>query len=127
MQNKLFINGEWTASASGAMFDVVDPSNRETFHQVARGNAADIDTAVQAARAAFDTGPWPRMTGAERAAILRKMGDEITRRTDELARLEVRDNGKPLPEAVWDIEDTAGCFHFYAELAERLDNSSEQG
>ncbi|KIC15829.1 aldehyde dehydrogenase family protein [Leisingera sp. ANG-DT] len=126
MQNKLFINGKWTASASGAIFDVVDPSNRETFHQVARGNAADIDAAVQAARTAFDTGPWPRMTGAERAAILRKMGDEITRRTDELARLEVRDNGKPLPEAVWDIEDTAGCFHFYAGLAERLDNSFEQ-
>jgi len=126
MKNQLFINGDWVDAASGQVFDVVDPSNREVFHQVARGGAEDIDAAVKAARAAFDTGPWPRMSGAERAAILRKMGDEIARRTDELARLEVRDNGKPLPEAVWDIEDTAGCFHFYADLAERLDNSSQQ-
>jgi len=126
MKNQLFINGEWVDAASGQMFDVVDPSNREVFHQVARGGAEDIDAAVAAARAAFDTGPWPRMSGAERAAILRKMADEIVARTDELARLEVRDNGKPLPEAVWDIEDTAGCFHFYADLAGRLDNSAER-
>ncbi len=126
MQNQLFINGQWTDAASGQMFDVVDPSNREVFHQVARGGQLDIDAAVHAARQAFDTGPWPRMSGQERAEVLRRMGDEIARRTDELARLEVRDNGKPLPEAVWDIEDAAGCFHFYADLAERLDNSAEQ-
>ena len=108
------------------MFDVVDPANRETFHQVSRGGSNDIDKAVKAARAAFDTGPWGRMSGAERAVILRKMGDEIVARTDALARMEVQDNGKPLPEAVWDIEDTAGCFHFYADLAEGLDVSSEK-
>lgn len=126
MQNQLFINGAWVASASGKMFDVVDPSDRSVFHQVAAGCAEDIDAAVTAARAAFDHGPWPRMSGAERAAILRKMGDEIAARTDELARMEVRDNGKPLPEAVWDIEDTAGCFHFYADMAERFDHMREQ-
>jgi betaine-aldehyde dehydrogenase len=126
MQNRLFINGEWTAAASGDMFAVTDPSNREIFHQVARGGSADIDAAVQAARTAFDSGPWPRMTGAERGGILRRMGNEITRRTDELARMEVRDNGKPLPEAVWDIEDTAGCFYFYADLAEQLDRTAER-
>ena len=126
MKTQHFINGTYVAAASGAMFDVVDPSNNETVHQVARGDAADIDAAVAAARAAFDTGPWPRMSGAERAAILRKVGDEIAARTDELARMEVLDNGKPLPEAIWDIEDTAGVFHFYADLAERLDNEAEE-
>jgi betaine-aldehyde dehydrogenase len=126
MKDQLFINGQWTPARSGAFFDVVDPSNREVFHRVARGGAEDIDAAVTAAREAFDNGPWPRMSGAQRADILRKMGDEIAARTDELARMEVRDNGKPLPEAVWDIQDTAGCFHFYADLAERLDNSGEQ-
>jgi betaine-aldehyde dehydrogenase len=125
MKNQLYINGKWVSPTSGEMFDVVDPSNREVFHQVPRGGAEDIDKAVKAAREAFDHGPWRAMTGKERASILRKMGDEITRRTDELARIEVRDNGKPLPEAVWDIEDTAGCFHFYAGLAERLDTDSE--
>lgn len=126
MKDQLFIDGAYVAGASGEMFDVIDPSNREVFHKVACGNAEDIDTAVAAARRAFDEGPWPRMSGAERAVILRKMGDEIEARTDELARMEVQDNGKPLPEAVWDIEDTAGVFHFYADLAERLDNSAEQ-
>jgi len=126
MKDKLFINGEWVAPASQDTFDVIDPSSREAFHQAPRGDAEDIDRAVKAARAAFDTGPWRRMSGTERAAILRKMGDEIVRRTDELARMEVRDNGKPLPEAVWDIEDTAGCFHFYADLAEKLDAAPEQ-
>ena len=82
------------------MLDVVDPSNREVFHQVPRGDAEDIDKAVKAARPAFDFGPWRAMTGKDRAAVLRKMGDEIVRRTDELARIEVRVNGKPLPEAV---------------------------
>ncbi|MDP4595297.1 MAG: aldehyde dehydrogenase family protein, partial [Beijerinckiaceae bacterium] len=126
MKDKHFINGQWVPSESGNMFEVVDPSNRQVVHQVAQGGAAEIDQAVAAARAAFDTGPWRKMTGAERAAILRKMGDEIVARTDELARLEVLDNGKPLPEAVWDIEDTAGCFHFYADLAEALDHSGER-
>ena len=125
MKKDLFINGTYVPAASGEMFDVVDPSNNEVVHQVARGGADDIDAAVKAARDAFDSGPWPQMSGAERGAILRKMGEEIAARTDELARMEVLDNGKPLPEAVWDIEDTAGVFHFYADLAERLDNDAE--
>lgn len=126
MKNELYINGAYVPSVSGETFDVFDPSSNEVLHKVARAGADDVDAAVKAARAAFDTGPWPRMTGTERAAILRNMGDEIAARTNELARMEVLDNGKPLPEAVWDIEDTAGVFHFYADLAEWLDNSAEE-
>lgn len=125
MQDKLFINGAFVPAVSGAMFDVVDPANRQVFHQVARGGTEDIDKAVQAARKAFDDGLWPRLSGAERGAILRKMGDLIAERRETLARLEVRDNGKPLPEALWDIDDTAGCFHFYADLAETLTGAGE--
>lgn len=122
MQTKFFIGGQWVAPKLGKTFDVVDPSNNVVFHQAPAGGAEDIDAAVQAARRAFDHGPWPKMSGSDRAAVLRKMGDEIVTRTDMLARLEVRDNGKPLPEAVWDIEDTAACFHFYADLAVKMDN-----
>ena len=125
MKDRIYIDGAYVASASGEMLDVIDPSNREVFHRVPAGNAEDIDRAARAARHAFDEGPWPRMSGAQRAAILRRMGEEIAARTDELARIEVQDNGKPLPEAVWDIEDTAGVFHYYADLAERFDNSAE--
>jgi len=66
------------------------------------------------------------MSGAERTVILRNMGDEIDASTYVLAKMKVQENGKPLPEAVWNIEDTVGVFHFYAGLAERLDNRSEQ-
>lgn len=126
MTHQLFIDGTYCDAASGQVFDVIDPSNRQVFAQVARGGAEDIDRAVTAARRAFDTGPWPRLSGAERAAVLRRMGNTIAARRDRLARIEVQDNGKPLPEALWDIDDTAGVFYFYADLAERLDNAAAQ-
>ncbi|MGE0845898.1 MAG: aldehyde dehydrogenase family protein [Flavobacteriaceae bacterium] len=126
MRNRLFIDGRWLPAAAEETFDVIDPSNREAFATVQRGRAADIDAAVGAARRAFDRGPWPRMTGSARAAVLRNVAQLIAARTHELARLEVRDNGKPLPEAVWDIEDTAGVFRYYADLAESLDDRAEQ-
>lgn len=126
MTHQLFIDGTYCDAASGQVFDVIDPSNRQVFAQVARGGAEDIDRAVTAARRAFDTGPWPRLSGAERAAVLRRMGNTIAARRDRLARIEVQDNGKPLPEALWDIDDTAGVFYFYADLAEWLDNAAEQ-
>ncbi|TRW97918.1 aldehyde dehydrogenase family protein [Paracoccus sp. M683] len=125
LKTGLFIDGTYGPAVSGLCFEVIDPANRQPFAQVARGGAADIDRAVAAARRAFDDGPWPRMTGAERGAVLRRMGDLIAARRDELARIEVRDNGKPLPEANWDIDDTAGVFHFYADLAEGLDGAEQ--
>ncbi len=126
MQNKLYIDGQWRAAANGALLDVIDPANEEIFHQVSSGGKIDIDTAVNAARRAFDEGPWPRFSGTERAITLSKIADGIEARTQELAKLEVKDNGKPLPEAIWDIEDTVGCFRYFAELAKRADNQSEE-
>ncbi len=126
MQNKLFIDGQWVASASNKMFDVIDPSTEEVVHQVAAANATDVDLAVKAARDAFDNGPWPKLSGAERATYLRAIAVEINDRLDELSKMEVLDNGKPYPEAKWDIEDTAGCFEFYADMAENLDANREE-
>lgn len=125
MQNKHYIAGEWVLSASNQTIDVINPATEEAFDTIAAGNAADIDDAVKAAREAFDHGPWPKMSGAERASILRKMAAIINDRLDELAAIEVKDNGKPFPEAQWDIEDTAGTFEYYAGLAEQLDSSTE--
>ena len=126
MRDRLFIDGEWVAPIRGGSFPVIDPATEEVFAHAPAGTAEDIDRAVKAARKAFDEGPWPRMTGAERAAILRRIADGVTARQDELARIEVRDNGKPLPEALWDIGDVAGCFSYYAGLAEKLDESPEE-
>ncbi|OXC71763.1 Aldehyde dehydrogenase [Caballeronia sordidicola] len=66
------------------------------------------------------------MSGAERGAVLRRIAKGIRDRLPELAEIEVRDNGKPLPEALWDLGDAAGCFEFYAGLAEQLDENAEQ-
>lgn len=126
MRDKLFIDGQWVAPTEGRTFPVVDPATEETFFHAPAGTARDIDLAVRAARHAFDHGPWPKLSGAERAAYLRRIADIILSRKEELARIEVRDNGKPLPEAIWDMEDTAGCFSFYATLAEELDAGPEE-
>ncbi|MFO8212155.1 aldehyde dehydrogenase family protein, partial [Pseudomonas aeruginosa] len=120
---QLYIDGQWLAPAKGGSFDTFDPSDETLLARVAAATAEDVDAAVRAARRAFDEGPWPRMSGAERAAVLRRIAEGIRGRQQELAELEVRDNGKPLPEALWDIGDTAGCFDFYAGLAEKLDAS----
>lgn len=126
MQTKLFIDGRWAAPLLGGTLDVIDPATEQAFHQIPAATAADVDLAVKAARKAFDEGVWPRMRGAERARFLRAIADKIRDKKDLLARLEVRDNGKPLPEAAWDMDDVAGCFDFYAGLAEEQDNNPEE-
>ena len=126
MNKKHYINGTWVSPATSETFSVINPATEELIAEIPAGNSVDIDAAVKAARTAFDQGPWPRLSGTERAVYLRKIAAIITRRLDELATLEVLDNGKPYPEAKWDIEDTAATFEFYAGLAEQLDNTSEQ-
>ena len=119
-----YINGQWQKPNSDSTFATINPATEQLICDVPAGNAQDIDSAVCAARKAFDTGPWPKMTGAERGQYLQKMADIINRRLDELSKLEVLDNGKPYPEAKWDIEDTAGTFEFYAGLAKGLDDEN---
>lgn len=126
MRDKLFIDGKWVAPLGGGAFPVINPATEQEFAMAPAGGAGDIDLAVKAARRAFDSGPWPRMTGAERARYLRAISDKILERKQDFARIEVMDNGKPLPEALWDIEDAAGCFAFYAGLAEQLDAHPEE-
>ncbi|WP_428035413.1 aldehyde dehydrogenase family protein [Amphritea sp.] len=125
MTKQLYIGGAWINSMSSERIPVINPATEEVFDYIVAANADDIDTAVRAAREAFDNGPWPAMKGSERAVILRKIAAGITERKAELARLEVMDNGKPYAEAEWDIEDAAGTFSYYADLAESLDDSDE--
>jgi betaine-aldehyde dehydrogenase len=126
MKSELFIDGAWVPAQSGGLIDVIDPATEQVIHQIASAGAADIYAAVKAAKIAFDAGGWPQTTGAERAKILRNIASGIEARTEDLARLEVLDNGKPLPEARWDIEDAAARFHFYAGLVEEPDGAGGQ-
>ena len=126
MRSELYIAGHWRPAADGGTFDVINPATEEIIHKVASGTAADVDAAVKAARRAFDNDGWPKLKGAQRAWYLRAIANGIRASQAEIARLEVIDNGKPFPEAVWDIADAAGCFDFYAGLAEQLDNDPEE-
>ncbi len=126
MRSELYIDGNWVAPVRGGTLEVIDPATEEVVGKVAAATAEDIDSAVTAARRAFDKDGWPKLRGHERARHLRAIADGIRARQAELARLEVTDNGKPLPEADWDVADAAGCFEFYAGLAEQLDNDPQE-
>ncbi|QKK33735.1 aldehyde dehydrogenase family protein (plasmid) [Rhizobium indicum] len=126
MRSELYIDGQWVKPAKGGTCEVINPATEEVIHRIAAATAEDVDLAVKAARRAFDKDGWPKLTGAQRAGYLRAIADGIRARQAEIARLEVLDNGKPFPEADWDVADAAGCFDFYAGLAEQLDNNPEE-
>jgi len=118
-----YMNGQWAASVSGETFPVYDPSTEEVIAQVASSNAADVDKAVKAARAAFDSGPWLSTTAQDRGRILFKLADKIRQNTAQLAELECRNTGKPIVEAEYDIADVATCFEYYGGLANKVTGS----
>ncbi|PYM28887.1 MAG: betaine-aldehyde dehydrogenase, partial [Candidatus Rokuibacteriota bacterium] len=93
---QLFIGGAWRPPVSGETYKTINPANEEPSAEVARGDERDVDLAVAAARKAFDSGPWPRMTAAERGRLVWKLGDLIQQNLDEMARLESLNTGKTM-------------------------------
>ena len=115
-----YVNGQWVSSASGETFPVYDPSTEEVIAQVASSNAEDTDKAVKAARAAFDSGPWPATTAQDRGRILFRLAEKIRQNAAQLSELECRNTGKPIVEAEFDIADVATCFEYYGGLANKV-------
>ena len=126
MRNELYIDGRWVKPIRGGSTEVINPATEEVIQTIAAATEEDVDLAVKAARRAFDKDGWPKLSGAQRAIYLRAIADGIRARQSDIARLEVLDNGKPFPEADWDVADAAGCFDFYAGLAEQLDSNPEE-
>jgi aldehyde dehydrogenase (NAD+) len=116
----VIIDGNQVAASDGGVIDVLDPSTGETFTQVARGTAADIDRAVKAARGAMESRAWGGMAPAERGRILNRIAQRIRERADELAELESRDNGKPLRQSRTDVQVSARYFEFFAGIADKI-------
>lgn len=116
----MWIQGEWTVSASGRLRTITDPANGEELAKVPESNAQDVERAVLAARHAFDHGPWRKMTAQDRGKLLFKVADGLRARTKEFAELETRNNGKPLRESEFDVADAANCFEFYGGLATKI-------
>ena len=114
-----FIANERVASASGRTLPVIDPSDGQPFDELQRGNAADIDAAVRAARGCFE-GAWQRLGAAERGRLLHRLSQKIAEHADALARLEQRDCGKPTRQARADALALSRYFEFYAGACDKL-------
>jgi aldehyde dehydrogenase (NAD+) len=115
------IDGQWVNSASGKTFPTLNPATEEVIAHVQEGDAADIDRAAKAARKAFDSGPWSKMDARDRGRLLYKLADLIEANLEELAQLEVLDNGKPISEARHaDLPLVVDCLRYYAGWADKI-------
>jgi len=120
-KRKNLIGGQWVDAKSGKTFEVFNPADGQIIANVASGEKEDIDLAVAAARKAFDNGPWTKMTPAQRAKLIWKLGDAIDANADELALIETLDNGKPLKMArIADVAGAAEKLRYYAGWATKI-------
>jgi betaine-aldehyde dehydrogenase len=116
----LFIDGKWQPSAKGKSYEVIDPSTEEVIAHAPDATAEDVDRAAQAARRAFESGPWASMTAQDRGRVLFRLAEKIRSEIPRLAELESRNGGKPIVEAEFDINDVATCFEYYGGLATKI-------
>jgi aldehyde dehydrogenase (NAD+) len=118
---KLLIGNKWVDSVSGKTFPTINPATGEVIAQVAEADAADVDKAVGAARAAFDKGTWRKLTASQRGMLLYRLADLIEKNIEELAQLESLDNGKPYQVALAaDLPLTIACYRYYAGWADKI-------
>jgi len=115
---KFFIGGDWVDPSSEATIDVIMPSTEEVFVTVAEAQEADMARAVAAARDAFDRGPWPRMTHAERAAYLNAFSEQVAARESDFANLWTSEVGVVASTARGMPRALSNAFAFYASLAD---------
>jgi len=119
------IGGKWVAAASGKTFDVFNPAKGTVMAQAPDSGSEDINRAVTAARGAFESGPWRRMTASERGRLVWRIGDLIEQNADELADLESLDNGKPRAVArVADVPLAADLFRYMAGWATKIEGNT---
>ncbi len=122
---QLLIGGRFQDALSGKTFPSINPATEEVLAEVAEADAADIDAAVKAARAAFNAKTWRGMAARERSRLLWKLGDLIMEHADELALTETLDNGKPLFESRnVDVPMAAETFYYYAGWCTKIEGET---
>jgi betaine-aldehyde dehydrogenase len=123
----LFIGGEWVAPAGTGTIDVISPHTEEVVGRVPDGTAQDMDRAVAAAREAFDHGPWPRMTFAERAEVIGRLADIYDARQSEMARLITEEMGSPITFSnLAQAPQPLSMLRFYAELGRTFEQEEQR-
>src|SRR3954467_15834960 len=113
----MLVDGEDVEALSGERFTRESPAHDAAVATYPQAAPADVDRAVSAARRAFDHGPWPRLSGAERAQVLVRTAELIRRDAAELARVEALGSGKPISQAAGEVDATAGLWDYAATLA----------
>lgn len=116
-----FIDGEWRESCGQERIHVINPATAEVWGSVPAGNAQDVDEAVQAARHAFDGGPWAKMTPSARARVLERFADEVELRASGLSLTNTLENGSPVMETGGAAANAAGILRYFASLATHLE------
>jgi phenylacetaldehyde dehydrogenase len=112
---QMLIDGQWTSAASEETIDVVNPADELVIAKIPAGGSDDVDRAVAAARRAFETGPWAKMTPGERSKLLWRIADLLEARQGEFAELETLDNGKPITMSKWvDIPASVSALRYWA-------------
>src|SRR5690625_2643918 len=116
---QLYIVFKWVVAITNQSRDIINPINKEVISQVTESSEADAKLAIDAARKAFDQGDWSTMSATERGKIVNKIADLIDRDQQELAEMESLNTGKTVTESIGDMEDIAGVFRYYAEIADK--------
>ncbi|MEV4113859.1 aldehyde dehydrogenase family protein, partial [Nonomuraea sp. NPDC049695] len=123
----LFIGGEWVAPAGTGTIEVVSPHTEEVVGRVPDGTAEDMDRAVAAAREAFDHGPWPRMTFAERAEVIGRLAAIYDERQGEMAALITEEMGSPITFSnLAQAPQPLGMLQYYAELGRTFEQEEQR-
>ena len=116
----LLIGGNWLVASGGEPIGVINPADGKAISAIGEASLADVDKAVEAARKAFDTGPWPTLKPGERSRAIMRLAEAMERHAEELAQLETLDNGKPILFARGDVFASIGAFRYYAGWADKI-------
>lgn len=118
------INGEWKNSVDGSIFERYSPAHGSLVSRSTKGNEVDTLAAIQAARAAFDSGIWNRSSAKTRATVLLKAADLIEQNIELIAQLETLENGKPITQARGEVAGAADLWRYAASLARTMHGDS---
>ena len=121
---KMFVNGKWVDSENGSTFESINPSIGKSWALIPEATANDVNNAVEAAYKAFNEGEWSKITPTQRGKYLRKLGDLLAEKSEELGKIESIDTGKLLKETRWQAKYIAEYFHYYAGLADKIEGST---
>lgn len=117
---QMFIGGKWVDAADEERFESFNPFTGKVWATIPRSGAADVDHAVEAAHKAFTTGEWPSFSPSQRGHLLRRLGDLIAEKAENLARTETTDNGKLINEMVFQLRYIPQWYYYFAGLADKI-------